>query len=47
MNFSRIVPSVFYVDISDGLKLFVDCLQFAIKHQDYPGSTQAPLSLSN
>jgi hypothetical protein len=26
MNFSKLVPSVFYVDISDGLKLFGDCL---------------------
>ena len=23
MNFSKLVPSVFYIDISDGLKLFV------------------------
>jgi hypothetical protein len=34
MNFSRLVPSVFYRDLSDGLKLFVDCLQFSIEHQD-------------
>ena len=34
MNFSKLVPSVFYADISDGLKFFVDCLQFSIKHQD-------------
>jgi hypothetical protein len=26
MNFSKLVPSLFYVDISDGLKLFGDCL---------------------
>lgn len=34
MNFSKLVPSVFYTDISDGLKLFVDCLQFSIGHED-------------
>ena len=34
MNFSKLVPSVFYVDISDGKKLFVDCLQFSIEHED-------------
>ncbi len=34
MIFSRLVPSVFYVDISDGLNLFVHCLQFSIKHQE-------------
>ena len=35
MKFSRLVPSVFYIDITDGLKLFVDCLQFTIEHQDF------------
>lgn len=34
MNFLKLVPSVFYVNISDGLKLFVDCLQFSVEHQD-------------
>ena len=34
MNFTSLVPSVFYRDISDGLKLFVDCLQFTIEHKD-------------
>ena len=34
MNFSKIVPSVFYQDLSEGLKLFVDCLQFAIEYKD-------------
>jgi hypothetical protein len=34
MNFTKLVPSVFYRDLSDGLKLFVDCLQFKIEHHD-------------
>lgn len=34
MNFKNLVPSVFYKDLSDGLKLFVDCLQFTIEHKD-------------
>ena len=34
MNFTKLVPSVFYTDLSDGLKLFVDCLQFEIAHKD-------------
>lgn len=34
MNFSKLVSNVFYIDISDGLKLFVDCLQFSIEHED-------------
>ena len=38
MNFSKLVPSVFYINISDGLKLFVDCLQFSIEHQDLVAS---------
>jgi hypothetical protein len=38
MNFTKVVPSVFYKDISDGLKLFVDCLKFEIEHQDLESS---------
>ncbi len=34
MNFTKLVTSIFYTDISDGLKLFVECLQFSIEHQD-------------
>lgn len=38
MHFSKLVPSVFYTDLSDGLKLFVDCLQFSIEHKDLNAS---------
>lgn len=38
MNFTKLVPSVFYTDLSDGIKLFVDCLQFSIQHQDLNAS---------
>jgi hypothetical protein len=34
MNFTKLVPSVFYTDLSEGLKLFVDCLQFTIGYKD-------------
>jgi len=34
MTFSKLVPSVFYTDLADGLKLFVDCLQFTVQHKD-------------
>ena len=34
MKFSKLFPSVFYIDINDGLKDFVDCLQFSIEHQE-------------
>jgi hypothetical protein len=34
MNFSKLVPSIFYEDINDGLKLFVDCLQFTISYEE-------------
>jgi len=34
MHFTKLVPSVFYTDLSDGLKLFVDCLQFTVQHKD-------------
>ena len=38
MNFTKLVPSVFYADILDGIKLFVECLQFAIEHKDLNAS---------
>jgi hypothetical protein len=38
MHFTKLVPSVFYTDLSDGLKLFVDCLQFTIEHKDLNAS---------
>jgi hypothetical protein len=34
MTFSKLVPSVFYTHLSDGLAMFVDCLQFSIQHKD-------------
>ncbi|CAN5526685.1 hypothetical protein BH10BAC2_BH10BAC2_08460 [soil metagenome] len=34
MNFSKLVPNVFYSDIRDGLTLFVDCLEFTIEHDE-------------
>ncbi len=32
MKFESIVPSFFYVNLKDCLKLFVDCLEFSIVH---------------
>ncbi|MCZ4244797.1 hypothetical protein [Pedobacter punctiformis] len=34
MNFTKLVPNIFYIDIKDGLKLFVDCLEFEIEHNE-------------
>lgn len=34
MTFEKLVPNIFYVDINDGLKFFVDCLNFAIGHSE-------------
>lgn len=34
MNFSRLIPNVYYQDIKDGLKLFIDCLEFKISHEE-------------
>jgi len=34
MHFTHLVPNIFYVDIKDGIKLFVDCLQFKIGHSE-------------
>jgi hypothetical protein len=38
MNFEKLVPNVFYVNITDGLKLFVDCLDFTIGHDEIKSS---------
>jgi predicted HAD superfamily hydrolase len=38
MNFTRLVPSVFYTQLADGLALFVDCLRFSITHIDVHAS---------
>ena len=34
MNFTKLVPNVFYTDIKEALKLFVDCLEFKIEHDE-------------
>ena len=34
MKFTRLVPNVFYKDIKEALKLFVDCLEFKISHDE-------------
>ena len=34
MNFTRLVPNIYYQDIKDGLKLFIDCLEFKIGHEE-------------
>ena len=38
MNFSKLVPSIFYGDISKGLKTFVDCLEFTLGHDERSSS---------
>ena len=34
MNFTKLVPNIFYVDIQDGIKTFVDCLKFKIGYSE-------------
>ncbi len=34
MNFTKLVPNVFYVDINDALTLFIDCLEFSMEHDE-------------
>jgi len=34
MTFTRLIPNVFYTDIQDGIKLFIDCLQFTMGHEE-------------
>jgi len=39
MNFTMLVPNIFYVDIKDGLSLFVDCLEFSMVHNELNSAT--------
>ena len=34
MIFTKLVPNIFYKDINAGLKIFVDCLEFTIGHNE-------------
>jgi hypothetical protein len=34
MNFEKLVPNVYYVEIVNGLKFFADCLGFTIAHDE-------------
>jgi hypothetical protein len=38
MKFEKLVQNIFYVDITEGLKLFVDCLGFNIGHDELNAS---------
>ena len=38
MNFTKLVPNVFYADINAGIKIFVDCLEFTIGHEELDAS---------
>jgi hypothetical protein len=39
MNFTKLVPNIFYTDIHEGLKLFVDCLEFKVTHSELKAAT--------
>lgn len=39
MTFVKLVPNVFYKDIRDALRLFVDCLGFEIEHDERESAT--------
>lgn len=34
MNFTKLVPNIFYTDIKVGLRLFIDCLEFSIGYDE-------------
>jgi hypothetical protein len=34
MHFTKLVPEIYYKDISSGLKTFIDCLEFTIAHEE-------------
>ena len=39
MIFTKLVPNVFYIDIQDALKIFIDCLDFKIVHDELKSET--------
>ncbi len=48
MNFTGLVPSVFYKNLNDGIQLFVECLEFTIVHKDlHPSQPYAVLRKGN
>jgi len=34
MNFTKLVPNIFYTNIRSGIKTFVECLEFTISHDE-------------
>lgn len=34
MQFTKLVPELYYRDLREGLKLFVDCLEFSVTHRE-------------
>jgi len=38
MNFEKLVPNIYYVNIANGLKFFADCLGFAVGHNEIKSS---------
>lgn len=34
MKFEKLIPNVYYADIANGLKMFVECLEFTIGHNE-------------
>ncbi len=39
MTFTKLVPNIFYTNINDALKLFIDCLDFKIEHDELKSET--------
>ena len=39
MIFTKLVPNVFYINIKDALRLFIDCLEFKIEHDELKSKT--------
>lgn len=34
MKFTKLVPNIFYTDIKVGIRLFIECLEFRIGHDE-------------
>jgi len=39
MNFTKLVPNIFYCDIQSGIKMFINCLEFTMGHNEIDTKT--------
>jgi hypothetical protein len=43
MNFTKLVPNLFYRDIQIGLRTFIYCLEFSFGHEELSSASEVTL----